>query len=195
MADECYVTLKTFPRGKEILVAKTISRILGLSLKQARTLLNSAPTHPSINNISQQDAQRLQQELEPAGVQVNIDTEFAEERDKLTLDGYYFTLEKMVTDSQRKHQCQKDLTQVVNWQMPNFDRGAIEKLADDLSEMKIELTYTEKKIEYLKNAKVIQALLAVIAAVITAIISHNPIATLVAVVVVFGVFSAIDPGS
>lgn len=128
-------------------------------------------------------------------MQVNIDTELAEERDKLTLDGYYFTLEKMVTDSQRKHQCQEDLTQVVNWQMPNFDRGAIEKLADDLSELKIELTNTEKKIEYLKNAKVVQVLVTVIAAGITAIISHNLIATLVAVLVVSGVFTAMYPGS
>jgi DNA-binding transcriptional MerR regulator len=195
MANECYVTLTGLPRDKEILVAKTLSRILGFSLKEARTLLNSTATPPSINNISQQDAAILQQELDAVGVRVKIDESLAEERDKLTLDGYYFTIEKMVTDSQRKHQCQEDLIQVVNRQMPDFDRGAIEKLADDLSELKIELTNTEKKIEYLKNAKVVQVLMAVIAAGITAIISHNPIATLVAVLVVFGVFSAISPRS
>ncbi len=199
MADECYVTLTEFSEDKEILVAKTLARILGLNLREARNLLNSPANSLILNNIDRKDAEIIQQNLAKYGLNIKIDKSLTIETDKLALERYYFTLEKLVTDSQKKHQAQKSLTQVVNRQMPEFARGGIEKNADNLRVMKAELTITENKIEalrkYLKNAKLIQVLLTVIAGVITAIISHNPIATLVAVVVVFGVISAVDPES
>lgn len=195
MADECYVTLTELPKDKEILVAKTLARILGLNLREARNLLNSPANSLILNNIDRKDAEIIQQNLAKHGVNIKIDKSVTIETDKLALERYYFTLEKLVNDSQKKHQAQESLTQVVNRQLPEFDRGSLEKLADDLSELKIELTNTENKIEYLKDAKVVQVLMAVIAAVITAIISHNLIATLVAVLVVSVVFTAIYPGS
>jgi len=71
MPTQCEVILDQVPSDKEILVAKIIYRVLGLSPKDAKNLIKSAPI-TVMERVSTEKAETFQRELEQAGATVNI---------------------------------------------------------------------------------------------------------------------------
>lgn len=59
------------PGDKKIVVIKEVRAITGLGLKEAKTLVDSAPK-PVKEGVSKEDAEKFKSQLEAAGAQVDI---------------------------------------------------------------------------------------------------------------------------
>ena len=68
---EFTVTLKEYPADKKVTVIKVIREITGLGLKEAKDLVEGAPSTVK-EGVSKDDAAKMKKELEEAGASVEV---------------------------------------------------------------------------------------------------------------------------
>ena len=68
---EFTVTLKAYPAEKKVTVIKVISEITGLGLKEAKDLVEGAPSTVK-ESVSKADAEKHKKQLEDAGATVEV---------------------------------------------------------------------------------------------------------------------------
>jgi large subunit ribosomal protein L7/L12 len=65
------VTLKAYPAEKKVTVIKVIREITGLGLKEAKDLVESAPSTAK-EAVSKADAEKIKKQLEDVGATVEV---------------------------------------------------------------------------------------------------------------------------
>jgi large subunit ribosomal protein L7/L12 len=68
---EFTVTLKAYPADKKVGVIKVIREITGLGLKEAKDLVEGAPSTVK-EGVSKADAEKIKKQLEDGGAQVEV---------------------------------------------------------------------------------------------------------------------------
>jgi len=68
---EFTVTLKEYPADKKVTVIKVIREITGLGLKEAKDLVEGAPS-PGTESISKADVEVIKKKLEEVGAKVEV---------------------------------------------------------------------------------------------------------------------------
>jgi large subunit ribosomal protein L7/L12 len=68
---EFTVTLKAYPAEKKVTVIKVIREITGLGLKEAKDLVESAPSQVK-ESVSKADAEKIKKQLEDVGATVEV---------------------------------------------------------------------------------------------------------------------------
>jgi large subunit ribosomal protein L7/L12 len=68
---EFTVTLKAYPAEKKVTVIKVIREITGLGLKEAKDLVEGAPSTVK-EGVSKADAEKFKKQLEDVGAQVEV---------------------------------------------------------------------------------------------------------------------------
>jgi large subunit ribosomal protein L7/L12 len=68
---EFTVTLKAYPAEKKVTVIKVIREITGLGLKEAKDLVEGAPSTVK-DGVSKADAEKFKKQLEDGGAQVEV---------------------------------------------------------------------------------------------------------------------------
>ena len=68
---EFAVTLKEYPADKKVTVIKVIREITGLGLKEAKDLVEGAPSTVK-EAVSKADAEKIKKQLEDGGAQVEV---------------------------------------------------------------------------------------------------------------------------
>ena len=68
---EFTVTLKAYPADKKVTVIKVIREITGLGLKEAKDLVEGAPSTVK-EGVSKADAEKFKKQLEDGGAQVEV---------------------------------------------------------------------------------------------------------------------------
>jgi large subunit ribosomal protein L7/L12 len=68
---EFTVTLKAYPAEKKVTVIKVIREITGLGLKEAKDLVEGAPSTVK-EGVSKADAEKFKKQLEDGGAQVEV---------------------------------------------------------------------------------------------------------------------------
>ena len=68
---EFTVTLKAYPAEKKVTVIKVIREITGLGLKEAKDLVEGAPSTVK-ESVSKADAEKFKKQLEDGGAQVEV---------------------------------------------------------------------------------------------------------------------------
>ena len=68
---EFNVTMKAYPAEKKVTVIKVIREITGLGLKEAKDLVEGAPSLVK-ESVSKADAEKIKKQLEDGGAQVEV---------------------------------------------------------------------------------------------------------------------------
>ncbi|MFZ2507393.1 MAG: 50S ribosomal protein L7/L12 [Steroidobacteraceae bacterium] len=68
---EFTVTMKAYPAEKKVTVIKVIREITGLGLKEAKDLVEGAPSQVK-ESVSKADAEKIKKQLEDAGATVEV---------------------------------------------------------------------------------------------------------------------------
>jgi len=181
MATECHVILTDVPSDREFPVAKLLAHLLELTLQEARNLVKSTPI-AVLERVSSQEAKTYQQELERAGATVNIKevqigASFQVD-DKSSLDKYYSELASIHDNFQKMIALQGELERISQQVIPpQLNQSLIDKLRQDLSNVRDQLRSTEMEVKNLRTARLIHIFILIGVGVVTALISHNLVVT------------------
>ncbi|NEP45198.1 MAG: 50S ribosomal protein L7/L12 [Okeania sp. SIO2H7] len=87
------VVLENYPQDRKIAVLKVVQKVTGLGLREAKDLIESAPSTIK-SAIALEEAEQIKQHLEAVGVKVSILSEEDAQKDLITvLDGFNVVLE------------------------------------------------------------------------------------------------------
>lgn len=208
-ATQYHIILTDVPSDKEIIVAKTIARLLETGLKSARQLIESAPIK-LIGGLSVQEADTFRQELEQAGAKIvigdNPDSSYfpmthdisieAPDESKAILEAYYNSIIQAYSTYNQlnlaKNKEKNDLIILYN-KLGNDMQAKNAKDKDYLESQKIEtleaIEQSYIRIKSIKNSKVIYTIITVFFAVLFAVISKSAEITFIATAIVLGILA------
>lgn len=210
--NQYHIILTEVPNDKEIVVAKTIARLLEMGLKSARQLIYSAPIK-LIDGLSVQEANTFRQALEQVGATIVIgddrDSSYfpmthdismeAPDESKVILEAYYNSIIQAYSTYNQlnlaKTKEKDDLIILYN----KLDKDMQEKNAKDknyLESQKIEILQaieqTHLRIKLIKNSKVLYTIITVFFAVLFAVISKSAEITFIATAIVLGILALVN---
>jgi hypothetical protein len=198
MNSECFVTLTAVSQEQEILVSKTLARLLKVPLNEARNLIKAVPV--PIPVTSKIEAQTCQAELEKLGVNISLDSfesfqhnSISPTDDQRFFESYCQELENLSHTHKTLLNCKTELAHALQAQISvNFDQSEITQLRQELQSCYTELESIPQTIEALKTKRMRGVLLLVITAVITFLISSNLMIAFVAVVMMIFILAAME---